>query len=203
MTPRAGLDTAAVIDAAAALADREGLDSVTLARLASELGVKSPSLYAHVDGIGDVVRRLGTRGARELATEMGHAVEGRSRSDALRALAHAYRSYALRRPGTYDAAQRARELRPDPEAAAAGRAATDVALAVLRGFGLEGDDAVHVTRLIRVTLHGFVALEAQGGFAMELSVEETFERVVAALDLVLRASEGHAIGRELTPNTSS
>lgn len=187
MTPRAGLDRAAVIDAGAALADREGLNAVTLARLASELGVRPPSLYAHVQGIDDLVRGLGARGARELASEMGRAVEGRAGSDALWALAHAYRAYALGHPGTYDAAQRARELRHDSEAAAAGHAATEVALAVLRGYGLEGDDAVHAARLIRVTLHGFVALEAAGGFAIELPLEETFERVVAALDLALRA----------------
>jgi AcrR family transcriptional regulator len=193
MSPRAGLDTAAVIDAAVALVDNKRLDSLTLARLAAELRVKPPSLYAHVAGIDEVMRRLGARGARELATATGHAVEGRSGSDALRALAKAYRSYALEHPGTYEAAQRSRELQKDPEAAAASQAATNVVLAVLRGYGLEDDEAVHAARLIRVTLHGFIALESEEGFALELSLDDTFERLVTALDLVLRtASEENA-----------
>ena len=187
MNRRAGLDTEAVVTAAVALADKDGLRSLSLTGLANELGVRPPSLYAHVDGIGDIVRRVGSRGARELAAAMGHAVQGRSGADALGALAHAYRDYARAHPGAYEAAQLSSELQKDPEAAAAAQAATDVAFAVLRGYGLTGVEAVHATRLIRVTLHGFVALEAEQGFAIDVPVQDTFERIVGALDLVLRA----------------
>ena len=37
-------------------------------------------------------------------------------------------------------------------------------------------------RIVRAALHGFVALEAGGGFGMPLPVDDTFERLVAALD---------------------
>jgi hypothetical protein len=59
---------------------------------------------------------------------------------------------------------------------------TDVVLSVVRGYGLEGDDAVHAARTIRVALHGLVSLEAQQGFAIELSLEQTFEYMIATLD---------------------
>jgi hypothetical protein len=62
----------------------------------------------------------------------------------------------------------------------------DVVLAVLRGYGIDGDDAVHAARIIRVALHGFVSLEADGGFAIALSLDETFARLVATLDRGLR-----------------
>ena len=48
--PRAGLDAQAVVVAAAELADADGLEQVTLAGLASRLGVRAPSLYAHIGG---------------------------------------------------------------------------------------------------------------------------------------------------------
>jgi AcrR family transcriptional regulator len=184
--PRAGLDAAAVVEAAATLADEHGLDSVTLARLAAEVGVRPPSLYAHVAGLEDLRRRLGARGARELAAEMSLAAAGRAGDEALHAVAHAYRSYGRGHPGSYAAAQRARELRRSDEAIAATRAVADVVLAVLRGYGLDGDDAVHAARAIRVALHGFVSLEAEQGFAIELSLDETFERLIATLDRGLR-----------------
>jgi AcrR family transcriptional regulator len=180
--PRAGLDTAAVVDAAAKLADTEGLESVTLARLATVLGVRPPSLYAHIASVEDLRRRIGARGARELAARLGRAAAGRAGGDALRAVAYAYRQYGHQHPGTYAAAQRARELQKDDEAVAASREATDVVLAVMRGFSLDGEDAVHAARIIRVALHGFVSLEAQEGFAIELSLDETFERLIATLD---------------------
>ena len=46
---RAGLDRTAVIEAAAALADREGLPALTLARLAAELGVDAHRLQTLMD----------------------------------------------------------------------------------------------------------------------------------------------------------
>ena len=42
-------------------------------------------------------------------------------------------------------------------------------------------DAVHAIRGIRGALHGFVAVERMGGFALDVSVDESFERLVAAL----------------------
>jgi AcrR family transcriptional regulator len=187
MMPRTGLDTTAVVAAAARLADVEGLESVTLTRLAAELGVRAPSLYAHVDGLDDLRRRLGGRGARELAAELGRAAAGRAGSDALRAVAYAYRAYGREHPGSYAAAQRARELQENDEAAAASRALTELVLAVLRGYGLDGEDAIHAARTIRAALHGFLALEAEEGFAIELSLDESFARLIATLDRGVQA----------------
>jgi hypothetical protein len=42
--------------------------------------------------------------------------------------------------------------------------------------------AAHAARTIRVALHGFVSLEAEEGFAIDLSLDETFERLIATLD---------------------
>ena len=108
--PRAGLGPDAVVDGAAALADAEGLEAVTLARLAADLGVRAPSLYAHVGGLPDLRRRLAARGARELGAALQAAAAGRARGDALAAVAGAYRRYARAHPGTYAAAQRAPDL---------------------------------------------------------------------------------------------
>lgn len=183
--PRAGLDAEAVVAAAAQLADAEGLDALSLARLAAELGVRPPSLYAHVDGLGDLRRRLGIRGARELAAVIQAAAAGRAGGEALRAVADVYRSYAHEHPGTYAALQRA----PDPddeEAQAAAGHVVDVVLAVLRGYGLEGDDAIHAVRIVRSALHGFVALEAGGGFGIDLDLDESYGRLVDVLNEGLR-----------------
>jgi AcrR family transcriptional regulator len=178
---RAGLDTDAVVGAAARLADADGLEAVTLARLAAILGVRSPSLYAHVDGLADLRQRLATRGARDLAAELQQAVAGRSGSDALGALADAYRAYARAHPGTYAALQRA-PARDDAEAAAAATAVVEVVLAVLRGYEVEGDDAIHATRIIRAALHGFVTLETGGGFGIPLDLNDSYARLVDVLD---------------------
>lgn len=176
--PRAGLDPEAVVAATAKLADADGLGSVTLARVASELGVRPPSLYAHVDGLEDLRRRLGARGARELAQVVSAAAAGRARGDALRDVASAYRQYGREHPGTYAALQRA----PSAEHQQDAQAVVDVVLAVLNGYGLHRDDAIHAARAIRSALHGFVLLESGEGFGLPLSVDESFARLVSILD---------------------
>jgi AcrR family transcriptional regulator len=186
---RAGLDPAAVVAAAAALADAEGLEAVTLARLAGELGVRTPSLYSHVGGLDDVRRRLAVRGAGALAAALQEAAAGRAGRDALHAVASAYRAYARSHPGSYLASQRAEHVSGDEAAARAVR----VVGAVLAGYGIEGDDAIHATRAVRAALHGFAALEAGGGFGMPQAVDESFERLVELLDRGLsgRTSTAH------------
>jgi AcrR family transcriptional regulator len=185
MMARAGLDTEAVVAAAAQLADAEGLEAVTLARLAGTLGVRSPSLYAHVDGLSDLRGRLAARGARELGAALQMAVAGRSGADALWALAEAYRAYARAHPGTYAALQPAPPA-DDADTAAAATDAVAVVLAVLRGYDLEGDDAIHATRIIRAALHGFVTLETGGAFGIPLAVDDSYARLIEVLDRGLR-----------------
>ena len=185
--PRARLDANAVVAAAAGLADAEGLGSVTVSRLASYLGVRAPSLYAHVAGLPDLRRRLAARGAIELAAELQAAAAGRAGADALIAVANAYRDYARLHPGTYAALQRA-PAADDVDAAAAARRVVEVVLAVLRGYGLEGDGALHAARGLRAALHGFVSLEAEGGFGLPLGLDESFSRLVEVLHRGLQAA---------------
>jgi AcrR family transcriptional regulator len=178
--PRAGLSTASVVAAAAGIADADGLDALTLARLATSVGVRTPSLYNHVASLDDVRRRVALVALRELAEAMRDAAVGRARDDALIAVAAAYRDYARRHPGRYAAAQRA-PAAADDEMVAVASSAVDVLLAILRGYGLDGDDAIHAARAVRSALHGFVALEAGGGFGLRVDLDESYGRMVATL----------------------
>ena len=141
--PRAGLDTERVVDAAAAIADADGLDAVTLARVAGGLGVRAPSLYNHVDGRAGLLRALALRGVRELTAALREAAIGRSGTDALAATARAYRAYAIAHPGLY-AASVAAPAPEDAEHRAAAQETVDVVYAVLRGWDLEGLSLIHI-----------------------------------------------------------
>ena len=178
--PRRGLDRDRVVDAAVAIADADGLEAVTLARVAAALGVKPPSLYNHVDGRDALVRAIAVRALGELTDALRRAATGRAGADALTAVAHAQLAYARAHPGLYAATVTA----PAPgdaghEAAAAG--AVEVLTAALAGLGLEGDDAVHAIRALRSAVHGFAALEAAGGFALDVDRDASFAYLVARL----------------------
>lgn len=183
--PRAGLTPRRVVAEAAVLADEVGLDQLTLARLADRFGVRLPSLYKHVDGLDALHRSLSVLAVDELGRELGRAAVGKAGGDALQALAHAYRGYAHVHPGRYAATLRA-PGDDDDEHRSAAEAVLHVVFAVLGGYGLGGDDLVDATRAVRSALHGFVALEAAGGFGMPHDVDRSFDRLVRGLDATLR-----------------
>jgi AcrR family transcriptional regulator len=177
MGARAGLDRAAVVAAAARLADDEGAEAVSLARLAAVLGVRSPSLYNHVAGQEGLRRELALLGVKELTRRLSAAAVGKSRDAALFAIADAYRAFAKERPGVYATTLRA----PDPGDEALQTASGEliaIIFAVLSGYGLSGDDALHATRALRSVAHGFVSLELASGFGLPLDLDESFRRLL-------------------------
>ncbi|MFT3865641.1 MAG: WHG domain-containing protein [Solirubrobacterales bacterium] len=178
---------ARVVDAAGKIADADGLEAVTLSRVAAEVGMRPPSLYNHIRGRDALLRELGLEAVAELAAVIRDAAVGRSREDAIRALAVAYRSYAVAHPGRYAATVRA----PDPD----DREATEVAataiapmLAILAGWDIEGDEAVHLVRVIRSSLHGFVSIEIGGGFGLPLDLDHSFDLLVDSLVAAIAAA---------------
>jgi AcrR family transcriptional regulator len=184
--PRQGLDTRRVVEQAAAIADADGLGEVTLARVAADLGVRAPSLYNHVAGRADLLRLLAMQSINELADALRDAAVGRSGAEALTAIAHSYRRYAHEHPGRYTATLSAPN--PDDELlSAAGRRPVDLILAVLAGWGFEGEPALHRVRVIRAALHGFVAIEDQGGFGLPLDLDTSFDLLLATIIAGLEA----------------
>lgn len=180
MAPRAGLDREIVIQAAAELADRDGLDKLSIATLARALGVKAPSLYNHVDGLPGLQRALALRGIQALTDRLLRAGVGKSGPEALRALAHAYRCFILEHPGLYAATVRSPygQEPPDPELDRAAREPVEVVLAALAAYNFDKTEALHAVRGLRSLVHGFATLELAGGFGIPLSVEESFNDLV-------------------------
>jgi AcrR family transcriptional regulator len=178
--PRRGLDRAAVVAAAADLADEVGLAGLTLAGVAARLGVRSPSLFNHVPGGLDGLRReLALLGLRELTARLGRAAVGKAGGEAVRAVADAFRAFGRARPGVYAATLRA-VAADDPELQQAGRELVELALAVLAAYRLPPEDALHAVRGLRAIVHGFVGLEAAGGFGLPLDLDTSFHRLVDA-----------------------
>lgn len=193
MAKRVGIDRDAVVRAAAKIADDEGWDALTLARVAGKLRVRSPSLYNHVGGLEALRRELKLLVMRELNTALTRATIGKSRDDAVRALAVAYRAFVKRHPGTY-AATMVAAPKNDPAVEAAAGQIVETLLSVLSGYGLDRREGLHAIRALRSTVHGFAALEIAGGFGIPLDVDKSFDWLVSALLKGLSASHPEGSG---------
>ena len=189
MPPKAGLDHAAVVHAAATLADIAGIGQLTLADLAGRLGVRTPSLYNHVAGLSGLRRDLALLGTRELCARLSRATIGKSGDAAVQALCQAYRAFVNERPGLYAATVRSSLLADQPDLAldAAQQDTVDIVLMVLSAYELRGADAIHAARGLRSVVHGFATLEVSDGFGIPLDLDTSFQRLVQVYIAGLRA----------------
>lgn len=176
---RAGLAADVVLREAARLIDERGMDGLSLALLADNLGVRIPSLYKHVNGMPALRRGVMIAAKRDLAGALSAAAVGRSRENGITAIAHAYRKWAIEHPGQYPLTMQA-PTAGDEEDLAISSTLVELVFRVLAGYGLEGDDAVDATRFLRATLHGFVALETGGGFALPVDLDRSYQRLVSS-----------------------
>ena len=186
--PRAGLDLDVVLQAAITLADSEGLESLTIAKLALFLGVKAPSLYNHITSLDTVKDDLTTQGLLLLLDRSRDAMAGVAGRDALDALGHSQRQFAKDHPGLWAATQL-----PVAGWSEASKKAADaylaLAVAVLRGYRVTGDTAIHAIRVIRASLRGFIDLELGGGYGFPQDVDVSFSTLLKMLDAALRLQE--------------
>ncbi|MEV5888264.1 TetR/AcrR family transcriptional regulator [Nonomuraea fuscirosea] len=183
---RAGLTAGRVTVAGADLADEVGLDQVTMSEVARRLGVKDASLYTHVRNVEDLRGRIALLAADEKTVRIAEATAGRAGKDALVAYANAWREFAHEHPGRYMATQVPIKIDPELAAKATGpRRAVELTYSMLRAYGLAEPDLTDAVRVLRSTFHGFVALEAAGGFAHARTPQQTWARMLDALHVLL------------------
>ncbi|MGV0851597.1 TetR/AcrR family transcriptional regulator [Mycolicibacterium phlei] len=156
------LSRESIVNAALTFLDREGWDALTINALATQLGTKGPSLYNHVDSLDDLRRSVRMRVVGDIIGMLNTVGEGRTRDDAVMAMAAAYRSYAHHHPGRYSAFTRMPLGGDDPEFTEATRQAATPVIAVLASYGLEGENAFYAALEFWSAMHGFVLLEMTG-----------------------------------------
>jgi len=183
MSSKKRLTKTEVIEAAVEILNTEGSAALTLNRLAEELGIRTPSLYNHVDGLPGLQRELAVLNAKQLADCLGEAAIGKGGPELFMHVAQAFRSYVKENPGLYVATLRASgtQKTPDPNLMREEERALKVALAVTASLGLKGEDAIHAARAFRSMVHGFATLEVAGGFGLPQDCDKSFRRLVNAL----------------------
>ncbi|MBY0009711.1 TetR/AcrR family transcriptional regulator [Paenibacillus typhae] len=177
MSPRAGLDKQTLVLAAAELADELGMEGVTLAQLAARLGVRSPSLYNHVNGLKELRTLLAIYGLQQLHAVMSASIEGVSGGAAVHAISRAYITFAQQHPGLYETTLQAPE-QGNAELEEAGARTLQLIINVLSGYELGRTGGLHAVRGLRSILHGFAALRNKGGFGMPLDLEDSLTRLI-------------------------
>ena len=173
-----------IVLAGRAIVESDGVESLTMQRVAEAVGVRAPSLYKRVRSRHDLIRMVVEHIARDLTETLdGAATTDDPRHD-LHAMANALRAFAHAQPAAYALlfAQLPEESRPDQQILA-GTAASVVRVAsVLAGPEL----ALEAARMIAAWAHGFISMELAGAFRLGGDVDRAYdfgvERLAAALE---------------------
>ena len=167
--PRIPLTRQRVLDAAVALADRDGVGSLSMRKLAQELGVEAMSLYHHVankaailDGLVDVV-------FGEIELPSGDA----GWKEAMRQRALSARE-ALRRHPWSTALMESRST-PGP----ANLRHHDAVLGILRNAGFSVALAGHAYSLLDAYIYGFALQETSLPFSTPEETADVAETIMA------------------------
>jgi AcrR family transcriptional regulator len=166
----------AIVTAGRRIVEDEGLDSLTMQKVAAAVGVKAPSLYKRVRDRAGLVQLIADVLALELAAELDGAVgSGDARVD-LRAITRSFRDFTRANPTTY-------RLLFDPRLGGTSADARDRASAsVLKVVhDLAGRDALPAARMVVAWASGFVSMELAGAFQLGGDVDEAWEYGVAHL----------------------
>ena len=141
---RSPLTRERVLRAAVRLADREGIEAVSMRRLGSELGIEAMSLYTHVRDKDDLLDGMLELVIREIPIHRGN-----NWKDSLRATVLGARSVVLRHPW----APRVIETRNDP--GPSGLRYYDSVMGILREGGFSLEMTHHAIHLFGSRLLGF------------------------------------------------
>ena len=166
LTPRAR----EIVDAARAIVDAEGLDALTMRRIAERLGIRAPSLYKHFPDKQALEAAIISAAFEEQAEVFEQAVAGSD--DPLAALAAAYRTFALAHPHLYrlmtDQELRRDLLVPGVEERAG--------LSVYRAAGEDADRA----RAAWAFAHGMALLEIANRFPPGADIDAAWREGIRA-----------------------
>lgn len=167
-----------IVRAGRRLLERDGLERLTMQRVADSVGVRAPSLYKRIDGRAELIRLIAEDVVGELAGILEANETGDARQD-LASLARAFRAFAHANPAAYDLvfARLPEGNAIDPEMNA--RSSAPVVRTAGRLAGTE--HALDAARMTVAWAHGFISMELAGAFRLGGDVDEAFEFGIARL----------------------
>ena len=178
-----------VVDRAEQLIDHEGVEALSVRRLASELGVSRQIVYTHFTGMRDVLEQLHLRSGRYL-TDSVLGLEAPIGSDErLVSAAHAYVSYSRLRPAMFELTfgQPVPGFVPSDETTAALRKVFRVRIVGLieewcdaNVIEIEPKAMLDRARVYWSAVHGLVTLE-RAGHATPSETDDLVEALVSSL----------------------
>lgn len=184
-----GVDKTAILTVAASIADRDGLDAITMKNLAQELGVQPPSLYNHIAGLAELKHELMIFGWKELEQQLIRSAVGVGGWNAFRAMCRTFYRFSVEHPGVFNAMLWYNKY-TDSESMNATQELFGFFYRFMESAGISRQNSEHILRTMRGFLEGFALLVNNGAFGHSASIDESFEISLEILIAGIQSLEG-------------
>lgn len=171
----------AVIQTASDIADKDGLNSISLKVVAEKLNIRTPSLYNHIASLDDLLREVAHKGMRTMNNQMTQIAIGTFGDAAIKSVCAGYFKFMIAHPGVYETIQWATWHGNDETGKIFGEYKTLLTTLIL-SCGLKTQDTDEILNLLTGVLHGYTTLQL--GFALS-NPEQAQIGLCNAIDTVL------------------
>ncbi len=176
-----GLTKEIVVEAAKELIEETDLGTFSMRALAEKLGVKTASLYTHVESMDALFTEIGLSALNDQKAAQLAAIEGEEGDAAVFALAESYRAFAKAHAALYRLIMQMPTGRDEALRVAAEMTA-EPSMQILRGYPISEERRMHWQRVLRGVMHGFVSQEASGYFShYPVDQEESYRLAIACV----------------------
>ena len=192
--------SAALLNAAETVLDRDGTEGVTVRAVAREAAVSPMSVYNRFESKEGLVAALATRTLEELA-EAIDVPDDVAPPERFRRACRSYRNYALRHPARYSLIFGAGSPLEDQTSAvaASGRAVFAVLIQLIDALGTERSqsNSAETAQIVWSAIHGAVTIE-RAGIGQTPDADVTFEKLLDIFVGDERPARGAARSRDAT-----
>lgn len=175
----AQVDKNRIVQTAQTFIEAHGVDALSLAKVAGQLGIKAPSLYRHVKGKDGLLREVNLQTITALIEALMDvpAVEDESPSAQIVRVFVRYRQFAHENPHCYLLALDGNDAyRPNDTLL------EQLVLPIQASFAtiVGADDALAALRGAFALVHGFVVLELTNQLRRGGDLDKTFDQIITA-----------------------
>lgn len=184
-----------VIETASKIADKQGLNNLSLKAVAEELNVRTPSLYNHIESLDDLLREVAHKGMRSMNEQMTQAAIGKSGNTALKSISVEYLNFIIEHPGVYETIQWA-TWHGTNETAEIFENYIKILSTIILSYSFPSESTNEILNLFAGFLHGFTTLQVRYAFSEPQKVRDELCNSVDTIMLGVFQKYGGHIGNK-------
>lgn len=173
-----GLNKEIIVESAKEMIEKDGVQQFSMRKLADKLGVKTASLYTHIDSMEALFTEIGLAALNDQKNCLMNAIGEKHGDAAVEAIAESYRKFATEHVELYRLIMQMpsgnNEVLKDAAAVTA-----EPFMKVLNDYHISDNQKMHWQRVLRGLMHGFISEEQSGYFShYPVPVNESYDIAV-------------------------